>query len=281
MKKIDLNDLPKYSQWVHRLLGIDSWTIPDRTIEKVETEYDRDKYKKCLEYFLQSGQTKTIEEIKQYEFEVAPESEICIACQDELYLTSLSRARSRYYDLLLEVVQAHSRNCKTIVELGCGYGYNLNAIAQKLSSVLWGGEYAENAVKLAEKLASDRFYKVVYFNFYDFQTYDFFQYLEPPILIFTSHAIEQIPSCTSFLDSLQNYREKIASVIHLEPTFELYNCKTVLGLMRHRYTELNDYNRDLISQLQQRSNIQVCQVQENVFGLNPLNPTSIVHWQYI
>jgi hypothetical protein len=51
-------------------------------------------------------------------------------------------------------------------------------------------------------------------------------------------------------------------------------------LMRRRYAELNDYNRDLLSQLQRRSYIRILSIQTNVIGLNPLNPTSVIEWEF-
>jgi len=48
---VNLNDLPRWSPWPARLLGISPWEAPDRTVEKVDAEYDKDKYAGCLAFY--------------------------------------------------------------------------------------------------------------------------------------------------------------------------------------------------------------------------------------
>ena len=143
-----------------------------------------------------------------------------------------------------------------------------------------GAEYSKNAVQLASKLYQhDPKVTVLPFNFYDDQSYRFLEGVNPPIVVLTVHAIEQLQLVPPVLDTLLRYRENIQAVFHFEPVYELHD-ETLLGLMRHRYTELNDYNRDLLSQLQRRSYIRILSIQTNMFGLNPLNPTSIIEWKF-
>jgi hypothetical protein len=51
--------------------------------------------------------------------------------------------------------------------------------------------------------------------------------------------------------------------------------------MRRRYVEANDYNRDLLSALQARSFVRIVETRDDVVGLNPFNPTSVIHWQFV
>ena len=281
-RRVDLNDLPKYSLWPARVLGQAPWTTPSRTIEKIEQEYDTEKYGTCLEYYLaQAGQALTPEEVKRFEFGFESGKPVCISRGDELYEVSLSTARAEYCELLLKTLSSKIDNCRTVVELGCGYGYNLWMLQQRAPCKSYlGGEYSSKAVELASLLYQhDTTIRVLAFNFYDCHTYGLLDDVDPPVVVFTSHAIEQLPQAATVLDALASYRKGISAVFHFEPVFELHG-ETLLGLMRRRYCELNDYNRDLFSELQQRAYIRVMNAQSDVFGLNPLNPTSIVEWEF-
>ena len=52
--------------------------------------------------------------------------------------------------------------------------------------------------------------------------------------------------------------------------------------MRQRYIEMNDYNRDLLGALQCRGeHIRIVHSEANVLGLNPLNPISVIRWEFV
>ena len=54
-----------------------------------------------------------------------------------------------------------------------------------------------------------------------------------------------------------------------------------LGLMCRRHAEINDYNHDLLSVLRSRTDIRIVRLDVDTLGLNPLNPTSVLHWEFI
>ena len=254
-----------------RLLGISPWEVPDRTDEKVDLEYDKDKYAELLTLYEETGLSPTIESIRQVEFGVGS---VCASFWGDLALTTTAEAQQRYNELLYETMRQEIEQSTTVVELGCGYGYNLWMLKRHFPyRHFLGGELSSNAVELAAKLSIE----VSQFNFYD-SFYKLIEDAQSPITVFTSHAIEQLPKSESFFRGLLPHRDKIQTVFHFEPMYELYDS-TLLGLMRQRYTEVNDYNRDLLSELQQRD-IQIVRTEANVFGMNPLNPTSIVQWEY-
>jgi hypothetical protein len=131
-------------------------------------------------------------------------------------------------------------------------------------SPLLGGEYSKNAIQLASRLYQNNpWIEVGYFNFYDQSTYEVLEMADPPIVVFTAHAIKQLPRSTVVFDNLFRYREKIQAVFHFEPLYQLQD-ETLLGLMRRRYAEMNDYNRDLLFELQSRSYVRIMRLQANV-----------------
>jgi hypothetical protein len=281
VKRVNLADLPLWSEWPARLLGLSPFVSLSRTIEKIDQEYDKDKYARCLDYCVRVGQELTPEQVKQFEFGLDPSQEICVSSSGEILCVSLREARTRYYQFLRDTMCAQIEGCKTVVELGAGYGYNLWMLKKYSNDKsFWGAEYSDNAVRIAQRLyRDDSQISVVNFNFYDPETYGFLDKITPPIIVFTSHAIEQLPHSAVVLDNLIRWREKIEAVFHFEPVYELLD-ETLLGLMRRRYTQINDYNRDLLSELQKRSWIRIKEQHADGFGLNPLNPTSVICWEF-
>jgi hypothetical protein len=213
---------------------------------------------------------KTIDEYKAKEFEQAgldPEKgEMIISFGDELFKTTVANMRNIYYGLIKTTLTKYKS--KNICELGCGYGYNLSY----LGANTYGGEYSKNAVALAQKLGLD----VIEFNYYKSEDYNF---IKPDTTVFTTHSIEQIPDATVIIDSLEKQKDKINFVVHFEPTV-IPERSTLLGMMRNKYMEMNDYNRNLIDVLKSRKNIEIIQLETDVFGLVPLNTSNLIVWKF-
>jgi len=280
MLKIELNELPKYSPWVARLLKIAPFQKPVRTIAKIDAEYDKDKYAKLLQFYEQEPNTD-IEELRSIELGYLPsEKEICVSKGNELFLITATEAQGLDRRTLLDSIVPYITESRVIIELGAGYGYNLGVLREVEPDHLFiGADYSRNAVSLADKLFRDYpEITVSPFNFYD-KAWSVFDTLEERAVIFTHHAIEQLPSAASVMPTFTSYKEKIACVIHLEPVFEFNDANTTLDLMRQSYTLTNDYNKDLFTCLKGMG-ANVLTVEKDIFGSNPLNPTSLVVWQF-
>jgi SAM-dependent methyltransferase len=265
MKPISINEyLNKNNPWCRRLLGLAEFQ-KNRDIQQVENEYNLDKYARLLEIDL-----KTIEDYKAKEFEQAGldpvTGEMTISFGDELFKTSVANMRNIYYGLIKTTLSKYSS--KNICELGCGYGYNLSFLGENV----YGGEYSKNAVKLARKLNMD----VTEFNYYKRDDYNF---IKPETTIFTAHSIEQIPDATVIIDSLEKQKDKINYIVHFEPTV-IPERRTLLGLFRNKYMELNDYNRNLIEVLKNKKNVEILELNTDVFGLMPLNTSNLIVWKF-
>ena len=55
MHDIELNDLTRWSPWPARLLGLEEFAQQKRDTDKIEQEYNREKFKSCLDRYHQSG----------------------------------------------------------------------------------------------------------------------------------------------------------------------------------------------------------------------------------
>ena len=276
MKEIGINDLPKYSPWVNRLLGLEPFNQVARNIEKIDSEYDKDKYAKLLSYY-ESGHN--CEDVRRLERFSGRESS-CISIRGKLYLAANSETGTLMDRLLVNTLSKPLLGVDKIIELGAGYGYNLHLLGNKYPGKIWiGGEYSPNAVSLASRLLHNHKF-VVPFNFYD-DSWSIFDMVEDgkKALVFTCHAIEQLPLVCQALQTLGKYKNKISEVIYLEPVYELIDKSTTLGLMRQSYTRLNDYNTDLLSALK-AMDVEVLQTEYDLLGISPLNPTSLIRWKF-
>lgn len=280
MKKIDLDELPKYSPWVARLLNIVPFQKPERTTAKIDAEYDKDKYAKLQQLYDQNPEISIQELMSVLADWSPPEKEVCVSRGNELFLVSGAAAQRLAKQDLLDILTPYITMSRTVIELGCGFGYNLAALSKIAPSHSFiGGEYSQNAVNLACKLFGDCPRTTVsQFNFYD-ETWPIFDDVSERALVFTRYAIEQLPSARHVISMFAKYEQKIACVIHIEPVFEFNNENSTLGLMRRSYTLLNDYNKDLYTCINEMG-AKILRTEKDLFAVNPLNPPSLIAWQF-
>ena len=265
MEQITINEyLDIKNPWTKRLLGLDLFQ-KNRDIQQIENEYNLDKYAKLLEFDF-----KTVEEYKAKEFAQAGlhpvTGQMVISIGDSVFKATVSEARKKYYELIRISIEKY--RSKNICELGCGYGYNLSY----LGANAYGGDYSSNAVSIGQKLNLD----VRQFNYYNESDY---QFIKPDSTIFTTHSIEQIPDATVIINAFEKQKDKINYVVHFEPTV-VDTRTTLLGLLRNKYMEMNDYNRNLISILKNRPDIEILELKIDIFGLVPLNTTNLIVWKF-
>lgn len=220
-----------------------------------------------------------MQELRAQEIGIVQSAKTCISRHGKLHLTTIADARRRYSQLLLNTLTPWIKRSAVVLELGCGYGYNLWFLRRHFPEKQFiGGEFASNAIEIAARLFQrNQGVQVWPFNYYDVR-YSIVERLEGrPFVLFTSHSIEQLPSAAHVVKMMAAL-ENLVAAVHFEPITEL-NDGSLLGLLRRRYTEINDYNRDLLICLRQQSGIVVTQSRYDELGANPLNPTSIVSWR--
>ena len=279
-REIPLDEFPNWSPWPKRLLGLEEWDIPERTEEKVDSEYDKDEYLRCAN-FAKEQNTKDADEVRAFEFKLQERDSICVSSLGKLYELPADQIMPADNQLLLEIMQPLMEEADTVVEIGCGYGINLWELNKNFPDKTYiGGEYSQNAIDLAGMLYADHSnINVEHCNFYD----DAYNILEKcpadsKVVLFTRHAIEQLPSAEKVIQTLSKYFDRLIAVVHMEPVIE--NCKeTLFDLMRKRYAEINDYNRDLLSLVQNNKGMEVIRNDYDVYGVSPFNPTTVLVWK--
>jgi len=206
----------------------------------------------------------------------------CVSFGDELYELDDVAAQEKSVEILIDAVAGVVEHCATIVELGAGYGYFLYRLKQRLSGKKFcGADFSKNSVKIAKRIfRRDPDVCFHAFNFYEPATYRFLSEVDPPFVIITRHGIEQVSSAKIVFDALLEYRDAVHSVLHFEPLYRPEE-RTLLGMLRCRYTESQGYNRDLLPEIRRRREIRVLSEEIDVIGCNPLHPTSIIHWEFV
>lgn len=275
-KPLALNDLPAWSAWTRRIMGAEPVTARERTVEDTEREYDREKYAECLAYH-EADPSRTVEDVRAYETRSANDL-ICVSRGSALFLEPPAETRRRFMEILTEEVGKVAGGIDTVVELGSGYGYNLWWLAQRFPQVRYiGGDLSRNAAYLADRLYGNARVTIVPFNFFD-ERYALLEGLGRTLLL-TVYAVAMMPSARHFVDRVLAAGATIVDVLQFEPLYELENASSMLGILRRRYVELNDYNRDLLSQLEARKEVSIVDLRHDVHGVNPLYPASFLRWQ--
>ena len=271
---IPLDQLPQWSPWPARIAGLSPWSKPVRNLEKIEQEYDRDKFGRCLEFVRKKGAVD-VDELRRFEIGLQEEDKICVSLGQDLFAAPLSLALKMEKELLIQAIAPHLADASAVVELGCGWGHNLGQLARIFPDKQFiGGDYSRNAVEVASLLFHGRAnIQIERFNFYD-SHYSILNRARPPVVVLTVFAVEQLDSAAHFIAAMRS-GPQILRVVNIEP-LPPPQPATVLQILRTGYFRLNSYCEDLAPLL--ASQIGDVQMERDIFGLNPIHPASIISW---
>ena len=277
--KINLEDIPKYISWPARLLGMEAFPIRTRNTEQIMREYDREKWGSVLD-LLKKEQSLTDNDLLRLQG-IDWEAESVFMIHGEYFIAPAHEVMKLYEEILLNTIK--SENPEKLIELGCGLGDKLLFLAKKITpKIVRGGEFTASGVECGRILAKINVISA-HFQHFDYNNPETLNGMDEGAIIYTSHSIEQIPFLKKeFIEGLIKIKPK--KVIHFEPCYEDQDSTTITGLMRKKYIEINDYNRNLVSLLmdfQSNSKIEIVDHQKNIFSDTPFNPTSVITWKPI
>jgi len=196
---------------------------------------------------------------------------------------TVSEAHDRYRDVVAGIIEQYLP-AAAIAELGAGYGSIVLDLARRAAlrpTPFFAAELTESGAALISRLGANEGIAI--------ETGRCDLTATPvtslPILhgavIYTSYAAQYIPRLdSSFVEQIALLRP--SAVIHIEPCYEHCEGKTLLGLMRRRYIEVNDYNTNLVTVLREqrdRGVIEIVEERPAVFGSNPLLAASVIVWR--
>lgn len=280
-EEISINDLPKWSQWPARLLGAEAFESVERNLSKIHSEYSEDKWQKCFDAYVKSEGTMDAHDLRRLYYDLSSTKQRAAVHRGKLVSATNSEIMTWYDDILMSAMTPTLMTAGTVVELGSSFGHIMWMLRKAFPNLFYrGGDFADSAVALASKLyVQTPDISVEKFDFYA-PSYDLIERAKGPVVVITSQALEQVPQSAGVIDTLYKHRKKIDRVFHLEPAYALYDDGSLLGLMRRRYIEINDYNRDLVSTLKHRKDIEIMRLEPNIVGWNPFNSLALIEWRF-
>lgn len=276
-----LNDFPKFSPWPFRLLGIEPWEPRKKIASELIREYEDEKWGPLWKRVSASKSQVTLDQVEKWMYGDQPES-LCLV-DGNLQVMSAVEGRNIHLEIVLRTL-LDLLPASALVELGAGYGHiilNLVRNQQISRQPVLAGEFASSGTELIRYLAKAENMDIQVGDC-DFSRSQITNLNIPEnALCFTSYATTCIPEFSSqFIENIMLWRPK--AVVHFEPMYEHCDLSTLLGAMQHRYIEVNDYNRNLLTVLrdsENKGNIQILLERPQVFGSNSLLPFSIVVWK--
>ena len=118
MTVLKLNDLPAWSPWPARLLGAAPWGEEPLNPERIESEYNRGKYRRCIEFFEQAGDAPSPKDVKRFELGIASDKNVVLSYANDLHRMPFGEVRRLYYDMILTEVRSRLKNTRSLLELG-------------------------------------------------------------------------------------------------------------------------------------------------------------------
>lgn len=277
---VEVNELPRFSPWPARLLGLSDWTPRHRNDSLVTAEYG-EKWGALL-YAFRQNRFRNLEDTISSLLKTHFPPNLLFHLGEQIYYSETDDFFWNYlYHRIAEVLRQYVTPSDTLVELGCGWGRNLFfAVSKGLCKNAFGGEYTEEGVRLGE-LVAKTFRAPIEFAQFDYcnPREEVLERLRGAV-IFTHNSIEQIRNLPEkTVNALIDNEPK--AVVHFEPVYEYREEDSLLHCLWKRYTEVNDYNRDLLTVLRKleqigRLKIELEKVHE--LGLNAFNPGSFIVW---
>ena len=276
-----LDDLPRFSPWPARLLGLEPWEPKCKTAQEVTREYEVEKWGPLLAKVRQAQQPISLAQVDEWHLGNLPPA-LC-SINGQLDMLPPQEAHQQYLNIIEGVLKQYLPT-SALIELGAGYGSIILGLAETESfrqTRLLAGEYTASGMELIHTLAKAQSLAIetAYCDF----AWPTVTELSIPAgaILFTSFATHYVPKLSpDFINQLTQFQPRI--VAHFEPCYEHCDSTTLLGLMRRRYIEVNDYNRNLATLLyeqQQQGRIKILEERPAVFGTNSLLAASIIVWQ--
>lgn len=272
-----INDLPRFSKWPARLLGIEPWKQKVKSKEEIDREYETESWGVYLKRVKSEGLENSVTSHTLDDWQCASDTQVLYTKGNAFFQKTFGYAYSEYLNIIRGYI-VKFLPAKSVVGLGCGYGSVILAIAEYLNEANFlAAEYTPSGIELTKICAKNQGIKIDV-GHCDFMKVPITDLIVPKgAIIFTCAAACTLPKLpSSFIDSLIQLRPSV--VIHFEPIYEHHNRNNLLDMMRRRYVEVNDYNRNLLTLLKE-SNIQILIEDYAVIGVNPLFPISVIAWK--
>lgn len=277
-KEVSLNDLAKYSHWVRDIILNENLAIREKTRSEVNREFNVEKWGALLRNI--NNMHPSLDNLLKLSY--SNESLVPVWMKDRIILMSGSEAFSYQLSLISKTIETYFSG-NPLVDLGAGSGSIILSLAKGSfsKSNLVACEYTESGRELIKTIAKAEGINITVAEC-DFKSQDIVNIeLPKDSVVFTSYSVHYVRKYQmDFIQSMKRLRPNV--VINFEPCYEFYDDSTIMGLLRRKYTQVNDYNTNYVTVLKEAESnkeIRILDIQANVFGSNPLLPMSIIVWQ--
>jgi len=285
IKEYTINDLPKFSKWPARLLGIEPWEQKVKSKNEIDREYELESWGAYLKRIGDEGLNDEVTAHTLDNWQCESDTTILYSKNDEFFQDLFGNVYSEYVDVIKGYVN-YFLPTEAVVELGCGYGSVILSIAEHLQSdevTFLAAEYTPSGKELTKICAINQGIKIIvgHCNFMDEELTDLI--IPDKSIVFTCVTACTLPKLPDvFIPAIRECNPKV--VIHFEPIYAHHNRSTLIDMMRRRYVEANDYNRNLLNLLKEnesKGRIRILIEDRAVIGINPLFPISVIAWEPI
>lgn len=280
MKLSSLDELPKFSSWPARLLGLEPWETKEKTAEEIEREFGREKWGALLERF-KSTPGSRLEDVDRW---AAGDATLTLASVDQhIVEMSAEESHDAYIAYIAAALEPHLP-ASGLAELGCGYGSAILGLARKASFQdlpYFAADFTTTGPELAGLIGAAESIRLTtgHANLRENPVTDLA--IPPGSLVYTAYAAQYVePLDAAFVEGLIALKPK--AVVHIEPVYEHCEPATLLGLLRQRYIQANGYNRNLSTILhdhERQGSLEIIHESVPGFGPNPLLAASVIAWR--
>jgi hypothetical protein len=276
-----VEDLPRFSPWPARLLGLVEWQQREKTLTEVTREFDREKWGLLLERYRATGASAAIDVVEAWMLESTAPTLCTIG--ERFQLVTPSQALHRHYEVVAQTLH-DLLPANSIMDLGAGIGGAILRLAvdsRFQGTPLYAAEFTNSGIELMKQLAASAGINLR-IGHCDLSSESLTDLLVPEgSILFTCMAACYVPQIAdNFVNAFCRFGPK--AVVHFEPCYEHCDPQTLTGALRRRYIELNDYNRNLAALLHRHAAagaIHIIREVPAVIGVNPLLPISILVWK--
>jgi len=169
-------------------------------------------------------------------------------------------------------------NNEEIIELGCGYGYNLFSMRNDgIKNSMSGYDLSKNAIEAGKKI-NIKFNCNIRFEIKDL-TEKFVDLDWKDKTIITHYAMEQLKYNTEFI--IKNLiQSKPKQVIHFEAAYEIYG-KSIRDKTSKEYIKSQDYQDNLvytIKKFEKQKMLKIKEITRLGYAGNPLHEATLIVW---
>ncbi|HEX6576634.1 MAG TPA: class I SAM-dependent methyltransferase [Gemmatimonadaceae bacterium] len=282
MKISSLDELPKFSQWPARLLGLVPWSAKEKTPDEIEREFGREKWGALLERFKATPGARLDDVDRWAAGDDAAKVSLASVDQHIVEMTA-EESHEAYLAYIMSALEPHIAEASAIVELGCGYGSVILGLARKAAFQdlrYFAADFTSTGPELAGLIAKSESIPLTTgrANLKENPVTDL--RIPEGALIYTAYAAQYVePLTDAFIEGVAALKPR--AVVHIEPVYEHCDPSTLLGLLRQRYIQANGYNRNLSTILhdhEARGSLEIVHESKPGFGPNPLLAASVIAW---